>query len=188
MTFTPEVLADIRQRIPENRVFNDPVSTLAFGTDASFYRLIPKVVVRVQDEAEVVDLLAIARRHKVPVTFRAAGTSLSGQAISDSILIVLGDQWNGHDIREEGRQIRLQPGVIGAQANAWLAPKGFKIGPDPASINACKIGGIVANNASGMCCGTAQNSYRTLHSMKLILADGSKVDTGDSLSVKAKQN
>ena len=103
MTFTPEVLADIRQRIPENRVFNDPVSTLAFGTDASFYRLIPKVVVRVQDEAEVVDLLAIARRHKVPVTFRAAGTSLSGQAISDSILIVLGDQWNGHDIREEGR-------------------------------------------------------------------------------------
>ena len=138
MTFTPEVLADIRQRIPENRVFNDPVSTLAFGTDASFYRLIPKVVVRVQDEAEVVDLLAIARRHKVPVTFRAAGTSLSGQAISDSILIVLGDQWNGHDIREEGRQIRLQPGVIGAQANAWLAPKfgpsGCKVEPSRAML------------------------------------------------------
>lgn len=185
MTFTPEVLADIRQRIPENRVFNDPVSTLAFGTDASFYRLIPKVVVRVQDEAEIVDLLAIARRHKVPVTFRAAGTSLSGQAISDSILIVLGDQWNGHDIREEGRQIRLQPGVIGAQANAWLAPKGFKIGPDPASINACKIGGIVANNASGMCCGTAQNSYHTLAGMRLVLADGAVLDTEDPASVSA---
>lgn len=179
MTFTPEVLADIRQRIPENRVFNDPVSTLAFGTDASFYRLIPKVVVRVQDEAEVVDLLAIARNHKVPVTFRAAGTSLSGQAISDSILIVLGDQWNGHDIRAEGRQIRLQPGVIGAQANAWLAPRGYKIGPDPASINACKIGGIVANNASGMCCGTAQNSYHTLAGMRLVLADGAVLDTED---------
>jgi D-lactate dehydrogenase len=161
------------------------VSTLAFGTDASFYRLIPKVVVRVQDEAEVVDLLAIARRHKVPVTFRAAGTSLSGQAISDSILIVLGDQWNGHDIREEGRQIRLQPGVIGAQANAWLAPKGFKIGPDPASINACKIGGIVANNASGMCCGTAQNSYHTLAGMRLVLADGAVLDTEDPASVSA---
>ncbi len=185
MSFSAATLADIRQRIPENRVFNDPVSTLAFGTDASFYRLIPKVVVRVQEEAEVVDLLAIARNHKVPVTFRAAGTSLSGQAISDSILIVLGDQWNGHDIRAEGRQIRLQPGVIGAQANAWLAPRGYKIGPDPASINACKIGGIVANNASGMCCGTAQNSYHTLAGMRLVLADGAVLDTEDPASVAA---
>ena len=185
MSFSAATLADIRQRIPENRVFNDPVSTLAFGTDASFYRLIPKVVVRVQEEAEVVDLLAIARNHKVPVTFRAAGTSLSGQAISDSILIVLGDQWNGHDIRAEGRQIRLQPGVIGAQANAWLAPRGYKIGPDPASINACKIGGIVANNASGMCCGTAQNSYHTLAGMRLVLADGAVLDTEDPASVSA---
>src|SRR6056297_1564311 len=185
MSFTAAVLAEIRQRIPENRVFDDQVSTLAFGTDASFYRLIPKVVVRVQSEAEVVDLLAIARNHKVPVTFRAAGTSLSGQAISDSILIVLGDQWNGHDIRAEGRQIRLQPGVIGAQANAWLAPRGYKIGPDPASINTCKIGGIAANNASGMCCGTAQNSYRTLDSIKVVFSDGTLLDTGCSDSIAA---
>ncbi|MBU2954915.1 FAD-binding and (Fe-S)-binding domain-containing protein [Marinobacter sp. F3R08] len=185
MSFSSAVLAEIRQCIPDNRVFDDPVSTLAFGTDASFYRLIPKVVVRVQDEGEVIDLLALARKHQVPVTFRAAGTSLSGQAISDSILIVLGDQWNGHDIRAEGRQIRLQPGVIGAQANAWLASRGYKIGPDPASINACKIGGIVANNASGMCCGTAQNSYHTLAGMRLVLADGTVLDTEDAESVSA---
>ncbi|AXS84089.1 FAD-binding and (Fe-S)-binding domain-containing protein [Marinobacter sp. Arc7-DN-1] len=185
MSFSSAVLAEIRQRIPDNRVFDDPVSTLAFGTDASFYRLIPKVVVRVQDEGEVIDLLALARKHHVPVTFRAAGTSLSGQAISDSILIVLGDQWSGHDIRDDGRQIRLQPGVIGAQANAWLAPRGYKIGPDPASINACKIGGIVANNASGMCCGTAQNSYHTLAGMRLVLADGAVLDTEDAASVAA---
>ena len=185
MNFSSAALAEIRQRIPDNRVFDDPVSTLAFGTDASFYRLIPKVVVRVQDESEVVDLLALARKHRVPVTFRAAGTSLSGQAISDSILIVLGDKWNGHDIRDNGRQIRLQPGVIGAQANAWLAPRGYKIGPDPASINACKIGGIVANNASGMCCGTAQNSYHTLAGMRLVLVDGAVLDTEDPASVSA---
>ncbi len=188
MSFSSAVLAEIRQRIPDNRVFDDPVSTLAFGTDASFYRLIPRVVVRVQDEGEVVDLLALAGKHRVPVTFRAAGTSLSGQAISDSILIVLGDQWNGHEVRDSGRQIRLQPGVIGAQANAWLAPRGYKIGPDPASINACKIGGIVANNASGMCCGTAQNSYHTLAGMRLVLVDGAVVDTEDAASVAAFRN
>ncbi|MEB0150762.1 FAD-binding protein, partial [Pseudomonas sp. CCC2.2] len=125
--------------IPQDRRFTDPLSTLAFGTDASFYRLIPKLVIRVESEEEVVELLRLARRVLVSVTFGAAGTSLSGQAISDSVLIVLGDNWNGKVIREQGLQIRLQPGVIGAQANAWLAPFGRKIGPDPASINACKI-------------------------------------------------
>lgn len=155
-------LETVERLIPRERRFDDPLSTLAFGTDASFYRLIPKLVLRVESEDEVAAILSAAYREQVPVTFRAAGTSLSGQAISDSVLLVLGDNWNGREIRADGAQIRLQPGVIGAQANAWLAPFGRKIGPDPASINACKIGGIVANNASGMCCGTAQNSYHTL--------------------------
>ncbi|HEV8077870.1 MAG TPA: FAD-binding and (Fe-S)-binding domain-containing protein, partial [Marinobacter sp.] len=89
------------------------------------------------------------------------------------------------DILDNGARIRLQPGVIGAQANALLAPLGRKIGPDPASINACKIGGIVANNASGMCCGTAQNSYQTLNAMRLVLADGQMLDSEDPASVTA---
>lgn len=175
----------VERLIPRERRFDDPLSTLAFGTDASFYRLIPKLVIRVESEAEVITLLKAAHAELVPVTFRAAGTSLSGQAISDSVLLVLGDNWNGRDIRQGGEQIRLQPGVIGAQANAWLAPFGRKIGPDPASINACKIGGIVANNASGMCCGTAQNSYHTLAGLRLVLADGTLLDTEDAASVAA---
>ena len=176
---------DAERLIPQDRRFTDPLSTLAFGTDASFYRLIPKLVIRVESEDEVVELLRLARRDQVSVTFRAAGTSLSGQAISDSVLIVLGDNWNGKVIREQGLQIRLQPGVIGAQANAWLAPFGRKIGPDPASINACKIGGIVANNASGMCCGTAQNTYHTLAGIRVVLADGTRVDTEDKVNIAA---
>ena len=163
MSLPAAFLADVTLLIPKSRRFDDPLSTLAFGTDASFYRLIPQLVIRVESEDEVVALLQLAQRDHVPVTFRAAGTSLSGQAISDSVLIVLGDNWNGREIRGQGTQIRLQPGVIGAQANAWLAPFGRKIGPDPASINACKIGGIVANNASGMCCGTAQNKIGRAH-------------------------
>ena len=176
---------DAERLIPHDRRFTDPLSTLAFGTDASFYRLIPQLVIRVESEDEVVELLNLARRDQVPVTFRAAGTSLSGQAISDSVLIMLGDNWNGKVIREQGAQIRLQPGVIGAQANAWLAPFGRKIGPDPASINACKIGGIVANNASGMCCGTAQNTYHTLAGIRVVLADGTRVDTEDAANIAA---
>ncbi|WP_336347143.1 FAD-binding and (Fe-S)-binding domain-containing protein [Pseudomonas monsensis] len=188
MTLPVNFLRDAQQLIPAERRFDDPLSTLAFGTDASFYRLIPKLVIRVESEDEVVSLLKLAQRDHVPVTFRAAGTSLSGQAISDSVLIVLGDNWNAREIRGQGTQIRLQPGVIGAQANAWLAPFGRKIGPDPASINACKIGGIVANNASGMCCGTAQNTYHTLAGIRLVLADGTRLDTEDAASVAAFRN
>ncbi len=180
-----EFLVAVERLIPAERRFDDPLSTLAFGTDASFYRLIPKLVVRVESEAEVVGLLELAHAQRVPVTFRAAGTSLSGQAISDSVLIVLGDNWNGREIRNGGEQIRLQPGVIGANANAILAPLQRKIGPDPASINAAKIGGIVANNSSGMCCGTAQNSYKTLAGLRLVLADGSVVDSENAASVNA---
>jgi len=185
MSLPAAFLDPVQRLIPSARRFDDPLSTLAFGTDASFYRLLPKLVIRVEAEEEVVQLLKLASTHQVAVTFRAAGTSLSGQAISDSVLIVLGEHWNGREVRGQGAQIRLQPGVIGAQANAWLAPFGRKIGPDPASINACKIGGIAANNASGMCCGTAQNTYHTLAGMRLVLADGSVVDSEDPASVAA---
>ena len=185
MSLPANFISAVNQLIPAQRRFDDPLSTLAFGTDASFYRLIPKLVVRVNAEHEVVALLQLAGKHGVPVTFRAAGTSLSGQAVSDSLLIVLGEGWNRRDILDNGARIRLQPGVIGAQANAVLAPLGRKIGPDPASINACKIGGIVANNASGMCCGTAQNSYQTLNAMRMVLADGQVLDSEDPASVAA---
>ncbi|MEJ2041173.1 MAG: FAD-binding and (Fe-S)-binding domain-containing protein, partial [Desulfosarcinaceae bacterium] len=117
-----------------------------------------------------------------PVTFRAAGTSLSGQAVSDSILLIAGNSWRSYAILDEGGRIRLQPGIIGAQANRYLAPYGKKIGPDPASINAAMIGGIAANNASGMCCGTAQNSYQTVDSMRIVFADGTLLDTSDRAS------
>ncbi|AVM73020.1 FAD-binding and (Fe-S)-binding domain-containing protein [Magnetospirillum gryphiswaldense] len=171
--------------IPPHRLIDDPLRLLAYGTDASFYRLTPRLVVKADTEAEVVAVLAACAQENVSVTFRAAGTSLSGQAVTDSVLLLLGDGWNGAVVEAGGARIRLQPGIIGAEANRRLAAFGRKIGPDPASIDSAKIGGIAANNASGMCCGTAQNSYRTLAAMRLILADGTLVDTGDAVSVAA---
>ncbi len=185
MADSSTLLLELAGVVPAARLITDPLRRLAYGTDASFYRLTPKVVVEVADEAEVKGVLAACRRHGAPVTFRAAGTSLSGQAVSDSVLMILGNGWNKVVVEDGGAAIRLQPGVIGAEANRRLAGFARKIGPDPASIDSCKIGGIAANNASGMCCGTADNSYQTLASMRLVLADGSLVDTGDGDSVKA---
>lgn len=175
----------VKKLISSERYFDDPIATLAYGSDASFYRLLPKLVLRVESEAEVIALLKLANQHRVAITFRAAGTSLSGQAVTDSVLLVLGENWQQREVRGLGEQIRLQPGVIGAAANSALTKFQRKIGPDPASINSCKIGGIVANNASGMCCGTAHNSFNTLAAMRLVLFDGTVLDTEDSASVAA---
>ncbi|HEX8985369.1 MAG TPA: FAD-binding and (Fe-S)-binding domain-containing protein [Bryobacteraceae bacterium] len=173
-----ELYRTLGRTIPNARMFHDAARTLAYGTDASFYRLIPKLVVRVESEAEVRAVLEACGRAGVPLTFRAAGTSLSGQAISDSVLVQLSTAWNGIEIEPGGARASVDPAVVGARLNRALAVYGRKLGPDPASINSAMIGGIAANNASGMCCGTAQNSYRTLSSMRVLLAGGAVLDTG----------
>jgi len=170
--------------IDRRRIFHDPLNTLAYGTDASFYRLIPRLVIKAKDENEVSIILRESSRLSIPVTFRAAGTSLSGQAISDSVLVIAGSHWKDYHINENGTEIFLQPGLTGGRVNSLLAPYGRKIGPDPASINAAMIGGIAANNASGMCCGTSENSYKTVAGMKIILADGTILDTSDEVNRK----
>ncbi|MDR3640779.1 MAG: FAD-binding and (Fe-S)-binding domain-containing protein [Humidesulfovibrio sp.] len=182
----PDTYQQFHQRIsaflPAERIFCGPFANLALGDDASFYRLVPKIVVKAKTPDEVALLLRAATELKTPVTFRAAGTSLSGQAVSDSVLVYLSGNWRGLRIHDGARRISLEPGVIGGEANFQLAPFGKKIGPDPASINAAMIGGIAANNASGMCCGTAENSYKTVESMQLIFVDGTPLDTADKAS------
>jgi len=175
----------LSETIDRKRIFHDPLYTLAYGSDASFYRLIPKLVIRALDEVEVSRILKESSQLSIPVTFRAAGTSLSGQAITDSVLVIGGSHWKEFHINENGTEIWLQPGLTGGHANSLLAPFGRKIGPDPASINAAMIGGIAANNASGMCCGTSENSYKTVAGMKIIMADGTILDTRDQSSKKS---
>ena len=132
-------------------------------------------------------LLKAADKYQLPVTFRAAGTSLSGQAISDSILIVAGKHWEQYEVLEEGKVIRLQPGIIGQRVNEILKPYGQKFAPDPASVKSAMVGGIVMNNASGMNCGTHANSDKVLRSVRMVLADGTRLDTGNPESRRAFQ-
>ena len=172
----------ISEFVPKDRIYLDELRRLAWGTDAGFYRLVPQVVVRSDNELEVSRLLATASAHNIPVTFRAAGTSLSGQAVSDSVLIVAGKNWEGYSIGDQAETVTLQPGVIGSKVNDYLRPYGRKFGPDPASIKSCMVGGIVMNNASGMSCGIHANSDRVLLSGRLVFADGTILDTADDAS------
>jgi D-lactate dehydrogenase len=175
----------ISDKIPTERMFHDALSTLAFGTDASFYRLIPKLVIRASSTDEVKYILNIAHKMDIPITFRAAGTSLSGQAISDSVLVIVSHGFTHHKVYARGEKILLEPGIRGAMANRLLVRFGRKIGPDPASIDAAMIGGIAANNASGMCCGTSQNSYKTIADIDIVLSDGSELNTASPTSCRS---
>ena len=173
------IKSSLAAEIDADRILIRPIDLIAFASDASFYRLIPKAVVLAKDEDEIAKLFAFSQREGIPMTFRAAGSSLSGQSISDGLLVEVARHWRDLKVEDGGKKIRLQPGVIGARANQLLAAYGAKIGPDPASIATCTIGGILSNNSSGMCCGVQQNAYHTLHSLKFVLPSGTIIDTAN---------
>ncbi|WP_243301245.1 FAD-binding and (Fe-S)-binding domain-containing protein [Geothrix oryzisoli] len=160
-----------------DRVLDRPVDLIAFAADASFYRLIPKAVAFASSVEEVKSLFRLSHEAQIPMTFRAAGTSLSGQSVSDGILVEVARNWRGIQVLEGGAKVKVQPGVIGAHVNHALRPYRAKMGPDPASINTCTVGGILSNNSSGMCCGVTQNAYHTLESLTFVLPSGTVIDT-----------
>jgi D-lactate dehydrogenase len=167
----------LEQIASPERVLDRPIDRIAFASDASFYRLIPRAIVLTQTVDEVAALFRLARETKVPMTLRAAGTSLSGQAITDGLLVEVARHWRTVKVEDGGKRFRAQPGVLGASVNNALRPYRAKMGPDPASINTCTMGGILSNNSSGMCCGVAQNAYHTLESLTFLLPSGTRIDT-----------
>lgn len=171
------------QAICKNRVYTDYLRRYAYGVDASCYSYLPKVVVKAEDEQEVRRLVRLCQQCGTPFTFRAAGSSLSGQCSSEDVLIVCNDGFKRMEVLDDGKALRCDCGVIGSDANDLLKPYNRKIGPDPATITTALVGGILNNNSSGMCCGTAQNSYQTIRSIRVVLLDGSILDTSDQKSI-----
>lgn len=166
----------------KRKSYTDALTTLAKGTDAGLYRLIPERVEIVNSEAEVQEVLAECRSAGKPLTFKAGGTSLSGQTITDSVLVEIGPDFGKTKISEDGRLATFPCGITGDHANRLLKRYGRKLGPSPASIKSARISGIVANNASGSSYGITYNSYHTVHSMRLILSDGTLLDTASAES------
>ncbi|GAA3398283.1 FAD-binding and (Fe-S)-binding domain-containing protein [Streptomyces roseoviridis] len=150
-----------------------------YASDASPYRFVPQVVVVAQDVDDVSAVLSYAHGKGREVVFRAAGTSLNGQAQGEDILVDVRRHWVGVEVLDGGARARILPGTTVVRANAALAPYGRVLGPDPASAIACTVGGVVANNASGMTAGTTRDSYRTVSSLTFVLPSGTVVDTAD---------
>jgi D-lactate dehydrogenase len=160
------------------RVRTRLIDRVALAHDASHYLLTPSAVVTARDAAHVGDLMRSCAARGTPLTFRSGGTSLSGQAVTSGVLVDTRRDFRGVEVRDEGRRVWVQPGATVRSVNARLAPHGRKIGPDPASEGACTLGGVIANNSSGMACGTEANTYRTIASVVAVLPSGTVVDTG----------
>ncbi|WP_423146385.1 FAD-binding and (Fe-S)-binding domain-containing protein [Rubrolithibacter danxiaensis] len=163
--------------IPESRLRTRYIDLVSFAADAGFYHLVPRAVVHPVSEEEIKQLFSFSHQHTIPLVFRTGGTSLSGQSITDGILVDLSQYWNKIQIEKEGEYVRVQPGITGAMVNAYLKKFARKIGPDPSSISAAMMGGILSNNSSGMCCGVKLNSYHTTKYIRFILPDGTTFST-----------
>ncbi|MFC4903351.1 FAD-binding and (Fe-S)-binding domain-containing protein [Kocuria oceani] len=174
---TGALLEDLRTWCGRDAVVDSELEHRALAHDASHYLLQPAAVVRPRSAADMGNLFRTVSRHGLGLTFRSGGTSLSGQAVTDQVLVDVRRNFRDVEVLDGGRRVRVQPGATVRQVNARLAPYGHKLGPDPASEAACTIGGVVANNSSGMACGTRANTYRTLESMVVVLPSGTTVDT-----------
>jgi D-lactate dehydrogenase len=165
------------QILPSDKIKASIIDRYAFAGDAGFYYLLPQAIVQPDNVDEIKSLFNFAKIHLIPLTFRAAGTSLSGQSITDGILVDLSRHWKNIQALDEGNLVQTQPAAIGAHVNHHLQKFARKIGPDPASINAAMMGGILSNNSSGMCCGVVHNAYHTLESIHFILPNGNEYNT-----------
>ncbi|MEV0492448.1 FAD-binding and (Fe-S)-binding domain-containing protein [Streptomyces atratus] len=179
-TGTPEPLrGELTALLGPEKVLWTVSDLVKYASDASPYRFVPQVVVVPQDIDDISAILSYAHGNGREVVFRAAGTSLNGQAQGEDILVDVRHHWAGIEVLDDGARARIRPGTTVMRANATLARYGRLLGPDPASAIACTIGGVVANNASGMTAGTTRNSYRTVASLTFVLPSGTVVDTAD---------
>ena len=152
----------------------DDLTRHANAHDASHFSMIPDEVVRA---TSIEHVAALMKRTSGGLTFRSGGTSLSGQGQTDKLLVDVRRHFRGVEVHDNGSLITCQPGATLRYANAVLHPYQRKLGPDPASEGAATIGGVVANNSSGMSCGTEFNSYATIEGLTLVLPSGSVIDT-----------
>lgn len=163
--------------LPKQRIHTRPIDRIAYANDASYFRLVPQAVVQPDSIGEIQSLFRFSQEQRIPMTFRAAGTNLTGQAVTDGILVDISKHWGNYSVEDGGNLLRAQPGIVGGFLNNALKSYRRRIGPDPASIDACMLGGILANNSGGMCCGVTENSYQTITSMTVVLPNGFTIDT-----------
>ncbi len=146
---TQAVAADLRRLIGSAKVRDDFPTLTAYAVDASIYRVPPQAVVLVDSEDDIQRVVDYAVARGVPITPRAAGTNLTGSAIGSGVILDVSRLNRVLELNREEKWVRVQPGLVLAELNQYLARYGLLFGPDPSSGEMCKLGGMLANNSSG---------------------------------------
>ena len=173
------LLDDLKKVLPE-QITDALFDRVSIANDASHYLLTPTMVAKPKTAQQMSEIFKITQKHDLGITFRSGGTSLSGQSVTDSLLVDTRKNFKEIEVLENGLKVRVQPGLTVNRVNASLRKYGRKLGPDPASEIACTIGGVIANNSSGMACGTEFNTYKTLSSLVFVLPSGTLIDSSQT--------
>ncbi len=161
------------------KVRTDDASRRTYSTDASPCAVEPRAVVFAETEDDIRAVLQVCCALAIPITPRASGTSLSGAAIGPGVVL---DTTRFRRILEfdpERRLIRVEPGILLSELNAYLAARGMRFAPDPGSQDLCRIGGMVGHNASGYRSVKYGQTRDHVLSLKVLLADGTPVHAHD---------
>ncbi|WP_319759261.1 FAD-binding and (Fe-S)-binding domain-containing protein [Maridesulfovibrio sp.] len=179
-----KLVNEMRGVLPEAQIYDHPALVSTYAVDSSYFEPKAKLVVDVFNIEQIQDVLKVCADNKMGVTFRGSGTAVSGQACGEGVLVrLMGQGWKRLEVLDEGKQFWSGSSIIGIEVNMALAPYQRKMGADPASITSASMGGIVADNSAGMCCMVEENCYHAVKGMRLVLADGTYLDTTDSKNV-----
>lgn len=160
----------------EGDLYTDNVQRVLYSTDASSYKEKPLAVVKPKNSDDIEKVIAFARENNTSVIPRAGGTSLAGQVVGSGIVVDISKYMNKVlEFNPEERTIWVEPGVIPAELNKFLAPYGLQYGPETSTANRCCIGGMVGNNSCGLHSIIYGSAREHLLEAETILADGSHV-------------
>lgn len=179
---TPEqksAIAELRSRL-EGEVRDDDVHRVLYATDASIFELVPVAVLMPKSQDDLVAIVQVAAKYRIPLTARTAGTSLSGQTVGAGFVVDTGRFMTRIlDFDPVNGIVRVEPGVIRDELNRFLKPHGWVFGPDTSTASRCMIGGMVGNNS----CGTNSIRYGTtrdnLIDIDVVFSDGSTRRVGE---------
>ncbi|MBI3964419.1 MAG: FAD-binding oxidoreductase [Chloroflexi bacterium] len=188
-----QVVAELRRAAPAANVVDDPSELYGYSYDASFESLMndyrPDVVVQPSGTADVTAAVRIAAAHRIPVTTRGAAT---GQAagcvpVRGGIVMDMSRLNRIVELDAPNLQVIIEPGVVHANLNAFLAPHGLIFPPDPGSSKMCTVGGMVANNSRGMRAVKYGSTGDYVLGLEVVLPSGEVVTTG-SVGSRALQS
>ena len=160
-------------------LYTDITQRILYATDASAYREIPLAVTRPAGRDDIKKIIAFARNEGTSVIPRGAGTSLAGQVVGPGIVMDISKHLNRIlEFNPEEHWVRVEPGVVLAELNRYVAPHRLQFGPETSTANRCCMGGMLGNNSCGAHSIIHGSVRDHILEVDAVLSDGSEVHFG----------